>query len=768
MLKRALEQYRAGQLAQAAQICQQLLQQQPDHVGALHLLGLIAARQGDLEKAIALYDRVIHQQPQHLEAHNNLGIALMQLGRLAESIAAYRQALKFAPRSPEVLVNLGNALQSQGNLTESIHCYEQALAHNPKLSAAHKNLAHVLRMQGQTAAAIVHHQSAIALAPNDGEAHFGYAFTLLINGDLQAGFAEYEWRWRLAYNPPRQFPQPRWDGAPLNGKTLLLWAEQGFGDTLQFVRYVLLLANQGRIIVECQPSLRSLLTSVPGIAQVISQGEPLPPFDWQAPLLSLPHLMKTAIDTIPARVPYLHPPQSVNLPGSFKIGIAWAGDPKNPINQRRSCPVEQFLKLRSIPGVTLYSLQKDQAVELPEDVIDLSDRLRNFADTAAIVAELDLVISIDTALAHLAGALGKAVWVVLPFSPDWRWLLHRSDSPWYPTMRLFRQPQANDWDSVFAQVAAELQRSSGRVRSIDTLALHCATWTEAAINLALQLQRHCRLKLLSPPNLQAIANPLNRYLLAQLPVIASADCPVLHLLDRDADRSIAAPVKIGWILSDAPPKINDNDYSALIASVPVAKQLEAQGIKCVHAIDPGIDPTIFHPVERSPHRKRFAIFAAGEPSDLVLAAFDRFSTEHPEAQLLTSWPIAKRSRNGIDSSLPGLHLGVLKDAALAQVFHSVDAVVAIDSTPAVSVTAALSCGLPVVITADFDWVNDSIAFVLPAVTVEGVVDRLRQIRRDPATAQAKGLAASRQMQDCTWERQTLKLLSALQQSFTAG
>ncbi|NJL22841.1 MAG: hypothetical protein HC895_21695 [Leptolyngbyaceae cyanobacterium SM1_3_5] len=511
----------------------------------------------------------------------------------------------------------------------------------------------------QTAAAILHHRRAIALAPNDAEAHFGYAFTLLISGDLQAGFAEYEWRWRLAYNPPRKLAQPRWDGAPLNGKTLLLWAEQGFGDTIQFVRYVSLLAKQGRVIVECQPSLRSLLTSVPGIAQVIPQGEPLPDFDLQAPLLSVPHLLKTAIDTIPAPVPYLQPTRSIELPGKFKIGIAWAGDPKNPINQRRSCPVDQFLKLRSIPDVTLYSLQKDRTVELPEDVIDLSDRLQDFADTAAIVAQLDLVISIDTALAHLAGAMGKPIWVVLPFSPDWRWLLHRSNCPWYPTMRLFRQPQASDWDSVFTSIAAELQRSSFPARSIDTLALHCSTWTATAINLALQLQRHCRLTLLSPPDLSQIANPLDRYHLAQLPAILVADCPVLCLLDRGVperyragDRSIEAPLKIGWLLSDKLEINRLKDYNWLIvSSAKMAQRLEAAGIKSVSTIDPGIDPTIFHPMKRSRCGDRFMIFAAGEPSDLVLAAFDRVAAKHP-AQLLTSWPI--------DSPFPGLHLGSLK------------------------------------------------------------------------------------------------------------
>jgi tetratricopeptide (TPR) repeat protein len=467
----ALQHYQAGRSQQAEQVCRQILQQQPTQVTTLNLIGLLAAQRQQFDQAIAHYQQVLVLQPQHLEAQNNLGIALAAQGNFDQAIATYQQALALQPEVPEILVNLGNALQEIEAFDRAIAVYQQALKLRPDLAAAHKNLAHVLRMQGKLAAAMPHHKRTLALTPNDAEAHFGFAFTQLIAGDLAAGFAEYEWRWRLKYNPPRSFPQPLWDGSPLAGRTLLLYSEQGFGDTIQFIRYVPLLSTQGRVIVECQPLLLRLLQTIPNLV-AITQGELLPPFDLHAPLLSLPHRMGTTLDTIPAAVPYLQssdsqvsgdrPPLPIPAGIRFKVGIAWAGDPKNPINRRRSCPLDPFLDLLKLPGIALYSLQKGaEAAELRQinqpRLIDLSDRLQDFADTAAAVQQLDLVIAIDTAVVHLAGALAHPVWVILPFAPDWRWLLHRSDCPWYPTMRLFRQPCPGDWSAVFANIEVMLR-----------------------------------------------------------------------------------------------------------------------------------------------------------------------------------------------------------------------------------------------------------------------------------------------------------------------
>lgn len=458
LLTQALHLYQSGQLSAAARLCQQVLRQAPDAIAALHLMGLIAAQQQQLPIAIAFYRRVLAIAPHHLEAHNNLGIALMGQGDAEGAIAHYQQALALQPDLPALRVNLGNALQEQGDLAGAVAQYQQAIQQAPDLAAAHKNLAHVLRSQGDWRAALSAHERAIALAPHDADAHFGYAFTLLLGGDWQNGFREYEWRWRLPYNSPRTYSQPRWDGSPLAGRTLFVYAEQGLGDTLQFIRYAPLLAQQGRVVVECQPPLRRLLQTISGIDRLIVPGERAE-FDCHAPLLSLPHLLGTSIATVPNRVPYLTPPAPRSLPvppqTRLKVGFAWTGDPKNPINRRRSCPLAQFLKLLSLPGIALYSLQKGaetaEQVSHPQ-LIDLSAVLHDFGDTAAVVAQLDLVISIDTAVAHLAGAMGRPVWVILPFAPDWRWMLDRLDTPWYPTMHLFRQPQPGNWEAVFTDL----------------------------------------------------------------------------------------------------------------------------------------------------------------------------------------------------------------------------------------------------------------------------------------------------------------------------
>jgi tetratricopeptide (TPR) repeat protein/glycosyltransferase involved in cell wall biosynthesis len=687
----ALNHYQTGQLDRARQICHQVLQQQPNQVAALHLLGLIAAQQQQIDEAIDRYRQVLALQPQHLEARNNLGIVLMAQGQVDEAIVHYQHALALQPDIAEIRVNLGNALQEKAAYAEAIVHYRHALTRQPNLAAAHKNLAHVLRTQGKVAEAMPHHQQAIALKPNDPEAHFGFAFTCLIAGDLSQGFAEYEWRWQLPYNPPRQLPSPAWDGSPLAGKTLLLYAEQGLGDTLQFVRYVPQLAQQGRVIVECQPALVRLLQTVPGIAAIVCQGEALPPFDVHAPLLSLPHLLGTTLDTIPATVPYLQsletkrlevPPQT-----RFKVGIAWAGDPKNPINRRRSCPLSQFLRLLEIPGVTLYSLQKGTAAEGAQiehpHFVDLSQQLQDFADTAAIVKQLDLVISIDTALAHLAGALAHPVWVILPFAPDWRWLLHRRDSPWYPTMQLFRQPHPGDWSAVLAEVAAAVRS----IEAIESQTLPAPVlpnvpqalgvgwqinptlgWGVYGLNLTLQLLRHADWQpvLLLPPVMRAIANPLHRW---QLQALLAAQrhmhpfdrrlnrqlCfPVLYALSSDFTttqemQAIDSPQKIGVVFfenTELSPVAVDRAkrYDLIVAgSSWNAQILKRYGIESVAMVPQGIDPTVFHPAPRSTLLKdRFVIFSGGKleyrkGQDIVIAAFRQFRDRHPEALLMVAW-----------------------------------------------------------------------------------------------------------------------------------
>jgi thioredoxin-like negative regulator of GroEL len=432
----AIEHHQAGRLVQAEQLYREVLQQQPNHVEALHRLGVIASQIGKHEKAIPFYQKVLTLVPNFAEAHFNLASALQNQDRIEEAIAHYQQGLALQPNYPEVHLNLGAAFKAQGRLEK----------------------------------AIAHYQQAITLKPNYPKAHYNLALALLQHGDLPQGFAEYEWRWQLPHNPPRDFSQPLWDGLDLQGRRILIHAEQGLGDTIQFIRYAPLVAQRGGyVIAECQAPLVQLLATVPGINQLVTQGATLPHFDVHAPLLSLPHLFGTTLETIPAQFPYISPPESDKLklevpPGTtLKVGIAWAGSPKNPNNRHRSLDVSYFLALLDIPGVAFYSLQKEPpAAELTqlgdrkEQVQDLSKQLQDFTDTAEIVEQLDLVITVDTSIAHLAGALGKSVWVLLNFDPDWRWLIGREDSPWYPSVRLFRQESPGNWHNVFVQVAQSL------------------------------------------------------------------------------------------------------------------------------------------------------------------------------------------------------------------------------------------------------------------------------------------------------------------------
>jgi len=479
------EAYRAtGKLEDAIASYRLALALKPDYAEAHKNLGIALWEQGKLAEAIACFRQALNLKPDYAEAHNNLGIALWDQGKLAEAIACYCQALALMPNLVEAHYNLGNALSEQLLLEEAAACYRQALALNPDDPMAHNNLGNVLFDQGKVAEAIACFRQALALKPDYVHAHAGLGLALLRAGDLSHGFTEYEWRWRV-----KQFerqcaglilPQPFWDGSELNGRTILLYAEQGFGTTIQFIRYAPLVARRGgRVIVACQPELVRLLASVAGIAQVVSEREPLPDFDLHASFLSLPRIIGTTLETIPSQCPYLSPPESssvkVEAPPDvrLKVGIVWAGLPIHRNDRNRSCPLSYFLELAELPGVAVYSLQKQpRATGLGEvtpgmPVYNLSDQIGDWADTAAAICQLDLVLTVDTGVAHLAGALGRPVWVLLPHvGVDWRWMDRRADSPWYPSMKLFRQKVPGDWPGLFARVSGELQTLLGSYSKI--------------------------------------------------------------------------------------------------------------------------------------------------------------------------------------------------------------------------------------------------------------------------------------------------------------
>ncbi len=472
--KLAVRHRRAGRPAQAERIYREILRLQPNNAAVHNNLGKAFQDQGMPGEAITCYRRAMAIKPDYVKAHHNLGNVLQHVGRLDEAVTLFQRAIDIDPEQPEPYNILGNILTKLGKQQQAVLCYQSALTINPEYVEAQINLAVAYGRLGELDEAIASYQRALEISPSDPQAHWNYAQALLLKGQFEKGWLEYEWRWKCEDFPSlkRNFAQPLWDGSNLNGRTILLHCEQGMGDSIQFIRYVPIVARLGgRVVVECPPQLKGLFQSVSGIDRLVGHHGELPTFDVQAPLLSLPHIFHTTAATIPGDVPYLAAPPEAGpgLPDCpegtrLKVGISWAGSRTNADDRNRSCRLRQFEPLWSIPGVAFFSLQYDEAAaELAGSagaVRDLSGRLGDFAVTATIVERLDLVISVDTAVVHLAGALGKPVWVVLSFAPDWRWMLDREDTPWYPTMRLFRQPALGDWASVFARVAGELGREA--------------------------------------------------------------------------------------------------------------------------------------------------------------------------------------------------------------------------------------------------------------------------------------------------------------------
>ncbi len=457
-----------GNLTEAQLQYQKAISLKPDFPEAYNNLGFVLHEQGNLEEAKSYYLQAIAVNPNYPEAYNNLGNLWQEQSELDKAQACYEQAINLNPNYADAYNNLGNVWLEKGNVENAIANFQQALTLKSNYADAYNNLGNAFKFKGQfTEAVSVYHQ-ALTINPNFPEAHENLGMMLLLNGNLQNGFAEYEWRCRTKKYLRRAFPYSLWDGSNLNGKKILLISDQGLGDAIQFIRYAPLIAQKGgKIIVVCQEPLLRLFNNVFGIEQVIT--EALVEFDVYAPLMSLPYLMGTTLENIPDRIPYISavqpysftlqtPPQT-----KLKVGIVWAGSPGNQNDRNRSCDVKHFLSIINIPGVAFYSLQKEpKAAELARidtlgKVEDLSKKLNDFADTATAIAQLDLVISVDTSVAHLAGAMGKPVWLLLSFVSDWRWMLEREDSPWYPTIRLFRQPELGEWSSVFQQVANELR-----------------------------------------------------------------------------------------------------------------------------------------------------------------------------------------------------------------------------------------------------------------------------------------------------------------------
>jgi tetratricopeptide (TPR) repeat protein len=450
----------------------------PDYAQAFCNLGVALRDKGELDEAVVVARRAIELLPHLAEAHSNLGGVLEKKGDFDEADSAYKKAVALDPLSAEAHYNLARVPHHKGDLDASIAAYKKAITLKPAFAEAHSNLGIVLRDKGEFEEAIGAFRRAIEFNPELAEVHANLGMALLLRGEFAEGWVHYEWRSRCEdAETPRHFTQPAWDGAGLDGRTILLHAEQGLGDTMNFVRYLPLVKQRGgRVVLECQPQLHRLLSRCSQGCEIVARGQTLPSFDTHALLVSLPHIFQTNLSNIPRDIPYLQAdPADVDvwrrrlseLDPSLKIGLVWAGNPIHKKDRERSIAPAKLAPLGRVPGVRWISLQKEKGATRPDEspaeinLWDATEHLRDLADTAALIANLDLVIGVDTSVMHLAGAMGKPAWMLLPFVPDWRWLLGREDTPWYPSMRLFRQPALQDWQTVVGNVAEALLKWPG-------------------------------------------------------------------------------------------------------------------------------------------------------------------------------------------------------------------------------------------------------------------------------------------------------------------
>lgn len=510
-LVEAVRHHQAGRLEEAARLYDDILKSSPRHPDALHLSGLIAYQRGHHDRAESLigkaiklnpenpaysnnlgnvllslhrpqeacaqFQRATELKPDYAEAQNNLGNVLQNLGQWEAAVAAYEHALGSRPRYAEAHCNLGTALRKLGRLERAQASYERALECKPDYATAMSNLALVLHDQARYQEALPYYDKALALDPNHADAHANRAVLLLLLGRFAEGWEEYEWRWKVEgfTTSLRDYGRPVWDGSELIGETILLHAEQGLGSAIQFARYVSLVAKRGgHIVLECPRPLFGLFscltegTPAP-VRRLIVRGEPLPAFDVHAPLMSLPRILGTTLDTIPGTVPYLEADAAATAAWREhmgptdrpRVGVAWAGNPQHANDRNRSMPATFLAPLLQNANASFYNLQvgaaaHDTAQLPPGGLKDVGAEIGDFADTAAIIANLDLVISVDTAVAHLAGAMGRPTWMLVPYVPEWRWLLDREDTPWYPTMRLFRQSAPGDWPALMDRVSGAM------------------------------------------------------------------------------------------------------------------------------------------------------------------------------------------------------------------------------------------------------------------------------------------------------------------------
>ncbi|MGD9066986.1 MAG: tetratricopeptide repeat protein [Desulfobacterales bacterium] len=498
-LKTAFQQLNSSQIDRVDIQCRQVLQIDPHQADAHHLRGIIAYQRGKFDIAIKYLTKAIEKNPQNPEYHYHLGIVLNASGYAGKAVGTYLTALKLKPEHPAALNNLGLILYDQDKIDESILLFKTAVRSKPDFTNAYYNLGKAFQAQGNPQAAIAAYDQVLKILPDSAETRFNRSLSLLLTEKYEEGWVEYEQRFRNLNDPIKKWNKKdahRWDGDSFVGKRLLVVDEQGIGDTLQFIRYLPMVKELGgTVIFETIGSLMRLLGNFQGIDELWNRSSvdrSDSAFDLYIPLMSLPGIFNTSLETIPDRVPYIFSDptktqfwrrqlkkgkinvgivwkgkttteyRQIRVSGLEHLNLGWAGQPACTFASKRLACLDNFVPLTEIEGIQLYGLQKGNAADQARtisgsvNVINLCEESTDFSEVAAAMENLDLIISVDTALAHLAGAMGKPVWVLIPFVPDWRWLRVREDSPWYPTMKLFRQTKKNEWDDVFQRVAGEL------------------------------------------------------------------------------------------------------------------------------------------------------------------------------------------------------------------------------------------------------------------------------------------------------------------------
>jgi tetratricopeptide (TPR) repeat protein len=454
---------------EAARAFAAVLKVQPDCVEAHAQLGQLFFQANELPAALGCLQQAAKISPEMPRLNALMAAVFRKLNRLVESAACCERESRVSPDDPDAHYNLALARQTLQQIPEAIVSYRAALRLRPDYLDALLGLGRSFRQDRQTEAALKCFTEAVQLTPSDARANWELGTTQLALGQFRAGWKGFEWRWKLPdfTTPPPRYEQPQWDGRDLSGRRIFLHCEQGYGDVIQFSRYAALVAARGgHVMLGCPKPLQSLIQTVPGVAEVVTTRQNLPPFDTHAPLMSLPAIFGTTLETIPAAIPYIHPRTSPpakwveDLPGK-KVGIAWAGSSAHSNDANRSLPPAFLKPLLKLTGLRWYSLQVGEAAQAlahPDfaGIVDLGSRFGDFHDTAEAIRELDLVLAVDTAVAHLAGAMGKTVWLLLPYEAEWRWMTAREDSPWYPTMRLFRQATPGNWEELLESVAFEV------------------------------------------------------------------------------------------------------------------------------------------------------------------------------------------------------------------------------------------------------------------------------------------------------------------------